>query len=159
MEFGLCILLGTVIQNVKSSIGAMYCVRSEGARVDIAEALLMPKMQGAGLSDQYIHTMAEMRFCKGVRNQYAHAHWMDVPERLQFFNLENIAKSSLPNPLVNPVSIDVPLLRLQENHFGYVDDLLTYLEKEYCRKALGGEEHDIQKPRQERRPKLHIPRD
>lgn len=160
MEFGLSLLLRAVIGDTITPIRVMYAIRSESARINIADSLMRNKMKALSISGLYRTTIAEMKFCTKIRNQLSHAYWNGIESRcLSFFDIEKIALSESDNPKIEFRYLSQCLLTSHENFFGYVDDLLTYLEKQYRHLALGEPEPDELVPKKENRPKLYIPRD
>jgi hypothetical protein len=73
-----------------------------------------------GLSDSYNEALGAMRYCKSVRNQYAHSHWREDDGWLMFGEMDKAAKSFAVKELAVPyIPIDLQTIKLQNKYFGY----------------------------------------
>ena len=84
--------LGAVLRDDNAALHMLFRVRSEAARLDIADAVLAPRFAAVDLADEYANAIAAMRWCRRVRNQYAHSHWTQERGNLCIFSMEDAAK-------------------------------------------------------------------
>jgi hypothetical protein len=119
-------IAGIAINHKYAVLEACHKIRSESARIDIANALAHEAFEQRGLSKEYDHAQTAMRFCLKVRNQYAHAQWASIDGQLKFTNPEN----AFSRPLKPTVwkEINLVLLGEQERFFENTRMWLLYLE-------------------------------
>jgi hypothetical protein len=133
MEWDLCLLVGHVIGNSDTALKAMYRSRGETQRIDVADALVRNRLEMGRLRTTYEETLAHMRTCLKLRNQYAHANWVDVPsEGLCYINFE-CAASSDKEADVNALPrfcLDLEIVEDQQRFFVEVLQNLRYLSME-----------------------------
>jgi hypothetical protein len=150
LEFELCLCLAAALGNLDTAIRVMYRARGEEARIQIVDALARPKFEAAGVGPPYLDAIADMGYCRQVRNQFAHCRWHETSNGLGFADLEDVAKKNTP-----PVCIDAPLLTAQEAYFKYVQRCLAHVAEE-CRKWAGRPSSvDSPLPKKLARPPLH----
>lgn len=118
LEFSLLVcLVAALNSDTPTAFKIMFRLRGESSRIDIADAIMHSRYKDAGLSSEYAEAIGAIRFCKDVRNQYAHAHWQgDMLGGLHFFDLENAAKQNTGGSIKSKY-VDVPLLTAQETYF------------------------------------------
>jgi len=138
LEFDLCNCLAAILDEAPSIVRTtraartLFRIRGEEARIQIADSLMREKYEAAGLLAAYEETIVAMQWCRRVRNQYAHCHWVDSEATgLQFVQLDKAAKRSDPQMMLTKRSLNETLLTEQEEFFGYTDQCLSYLSKEY----------------------------
>lgn len=132
LEFDLARCLGAVLGDDSVGFRTLFRVQGESARIEVADAILKPTFHAVKLGDQYNETLGAIRWCKGVRNQYAHCHWIDfTPEGLFFTDLDKPVKKATGPLMLQFLQVDAPLLAIQEEYFHYTDQWLTYLFWEY----------------------------
>jgi hypothetical protein len=127
LEFGLSLCLGVVLGDEDQALRVLFRVQSAGGRINVAEALMRPLHEKANLTDIYGETMGALRYCKGVRDQYAHSHWAIVDGGLHFGNLEKAAEPPTGSPTIFLAPIDLAVLQAQEKYFIYTRRLLDHL--------------------------------
>lgn len=113
-----------------------FRVQGEGARLAVSDAILRPVFLKHKLQDQWIAAYAASRFCKGIRNQYAHCHWMETGGQLQFMDLDDDAKTNGEFLTVAVRPIDLSLIRRQHEYFEYAQ-ARTYFLLDRLKRALG----------------------
>ena len=133
LEFQLMICLREVLDQIDIAIRVIFRARGEEHRILIADAFMREYYNSAGLIHPYSEAIADMSYCRQIRNQYAHCHWSTFRHQLQFANLEETAKSNLGSTSVKEYSVNIPLLKEQETYFLYVRDCLSHLSNEYAR--------------------------
>jgi hypothetical protein len=93
--------------------------------------LAYEKFKGAELTEQFAHTIAAVKSCYSIRNQYAHCHWQDHAYAGLFFtNLEDAAERA-EGFEYHFKHVDIPLLELQEAYFIYAMRCLQSLQAEF----------------------------
>jgi hypothetical protein len=105
----------------------LFRVRSEAQRIDVADAILRPKLAEGDTAPIYADAIGRLRWCRSVRNQYAHCHWHDSGSTLEFYNMERVAQSSDGVPLVKFIPVDIILLEELEAFFFHTRSLLRHL--------------------------------
>ena len=160
IEFDLCNCLGAVLGNDDTAIRTLFRLRSEDQRLHTADALMRPAFVKLNLTDQYNEALGAIRWCKSVRNQYAHCHWITRPGQLLFIDLDEGAKSAIGTIELRIKHVDAPLLAEQEAYFIYANDWLKFFHYE-LHKARGEMDeasiHYWTAPRIIPQPKQHNP--
>src|SRR6476646_8092448 len=115
----------------------LFRVNGEAARLDVADAILRPFFEALKLGGQWGCTLGALRYCKNVRNQYAHCNWhSDEQRHLCFHNMDRDADSRDEILNVHLYPTDLDLLQKQHQYFEYTLDWVWYLTCE-CRKHKG----------------------
>jgi hypothetical protein len=112
-----------------STLKAMFRVRGEAQRIQIADALGRQSYNKLGLAQDFEEMMSAMDHCRAIRNQYAHAYWHDY-SGLCLVDLEGLAKQD--EEVINLTAtkfafLDLALLEAQENYLSYTDKLIGYI--------------------------------
>ena len=160
LEFDLCLCVAMGIDNLDAAIKQMFGVRGETKRVNIAEQLGKPAYQKVGLSKEFDETIAAMRHCLAIRNQFAHAYYHDnLSGRLSFIHLEEIATQTAPITDLMALTfkyLDVPLLHAQRTYVTHTSDFLRFVnfEGRTIRNLI--RRTSITKPAQLAQPKPHL---
>jgi hypothetical protein len=140
---------------------AMFRVRGETQRIDIADAFGRQFYRRHHLGTQFETAVSSVRYCLNIRNQYAHCVWHeDHSGKLAFTNLEEIAeKHEFAKDLaaLNIFYVDAPLLQAQEDYFSYADALLGWVNFEGRRWAGRISIPAMPAPRQMMPPPLRLP--
>lgn len=165
IEFALIGCIAEILDDdVHTTTRVLFRVNGEGARLNVADAILRPAMRKLDLVDDWITTYAAAQFCKNVRNQYAHCHWQIDHRGLFFIDLDEDAKPHDEIMLVNFRPIDLPLLEKQANHFDYTLAWLYFLKENIQvknGKPLSGrpfpKPKSIPQPPRDNRPKKDAP--
>jgi hypothetical protein len=108
-----------------------------------------------GLLNLYYEAMADIGWCKQIRNQYAHSHYDSYDGALNFADLEDTAKQRSTTTHVKRRPLKLSLLQEQEAYFGYVQWCWFFLGKEYQKKAGTISIHDATLPKKVPRPPLN----
>jgi hypothetical protein len=112
----------------------IFGIRGAERRIKIAEKALQADYGNAGLLADLTQALADLEWCRQIRNQYSHCHWYwTTKEGLCFVNLEELALQStaLTSVIVGRHPVDLALLQAQEAFFWYVKQYLMYLETAY----------------------------
>lgn len=160
LEFGLCHCIGEAIGNIDTVLKAMFRVRSEKSRLDVADALGRAPYRALQLETPFAEAVSAIHYCRQIRNQFAHSHWYDADPtgRLGFVSLDEVASENRVVDFQNlPVKyVDVALLQGQERYFKFTSDCLSHLNFEASKKAGRLTTNPFQAPKKFRRPPLCI---
>jgi hypothetical protein len=138
LELELCNCVNAVSDDFDAALKLLFRRRGEERRIKAADSVARPKFIAAGLGEPYCQAIADMNWCRTIRNQYAHCNWYDTSaEGLCFVNLEDLAKSQRPIASLGSGRrpINVTLLETQEAFLSYVRKCFWYLGAEYQAKA------------------------
>jgi len=129
LEMDLCGVV-SYAHDLNIAIKALYRMRGEGQRIQIADGLARQVYAAAKLETVFSEMIADMTYATGIRNQYAHCVWNRTGKKLSFLDMEAIAYENGPADKAKTVKrrIDLKLLRQQETFFAYVQDCLLYLQ-------------------------------
>jgi hypothetical protein len=115
-------------------------------RIRVAKKALQSDFANANLLAGLTEALADMEWCRQIRNQYSHCQWYwTAQEGLCFVNLEVLAKQLdvITSVMANRYPVDAPLLQRQEDYFWYVKECFMHLETAYRAwdqaRALAGE--------------------
>jgi hypothetical protein len=161
LEIDLLHCVSVARDDFDATLKAMFRIRGETARINVADALGRQLYHRLGLGTDFEMAVSAMRYCLKIRNQYAHCNWYDDNTgRLAFVNVEEIANENQPISGFEGLTrhyIDVPTLAEQEQYFGYTDALLTYANYEGRFRVGKLQRNVFSKPAQINQPRLHIP--
>jgi hypothetical protein len=155
-EFEVARLVGYAICAHDTAARILFRVNGEGARLDVADAIPRPFLSKLGLGGQWSNAIGALRYCKNVRNQYAHCNWIadEAHHGLSFTNIDKDADS--PDGILN-VSLyptNLKLLQKQHQYFEYTADWLMYLACQ-CRLRAGEAAPAVEVPKSISQPPLH----
>lgn len=147
-EFEVARLLGYAINGDQDTACRIFFrVNGEAARLDVADAIVRPFFDKLRLTGQWSNALGALRYCKSVRNQYAHCNWIaDVGRPLSFVNMDQDANSADGTLNVRLYPTDLALLEKQHQYFEYCSDCLYYLSCR-CRKYTGQASPDPEAPK------------
>ncbi len=114
LEFELHSCLGAALDCDEEAMRAMFRVRGEKQRIEIADALMRKRYHAIGLGEQYCEAIGAMHWCRTCRNRYAHCHWWSDTNGLFFLSLETAARRNSDPIRIRFLPIDMPLLQEQE---------------------------------------------
>jgi hypothetical protein len=141
--------------DVDTAVRILFRARSESQRIEIADALVRPRMVQLKLQGQYSQALGALRHCKEIRNQYAHCIWQGSEHGLAFASLEEPAQSAGGVSMLKFKAITVALLKEQEKYLYYADDWLFWLMKEARFRRDRRRTHKISPPKALPPPKKH----
>jgi hypothetical protein len=149
IEVEMCACLIAVKGTFDIPIRTLFGKSGADNRLKVAKKALQSNFANAHLLADLTEALADMNWCRQIRNQYSHCQWFwdSATRTLNFVNLEELAKQ--PNQILlvtaNKHPIDVPLLQRQEGYFWYVKQCFMYLSSAYhawdqarARGAAGG---------------------
>src|SRR5204862_532905 len=126
-------------QSFDAVLKHLFSKRGEARRINEGERIGRPAYQALNLNQEFDEAFDAMRYCRVIRNQWAHCEWWDDNSgQLAFANIEEIARVATPIPnlrALNPEHVDVPLLVQQEAFYVYVDELFRWVNFEGRRRA------------------------
>jgi len=148
-------------EDLESAIRSIFGSNGAERRIDTVKKEMRPAFVKANLEAIYTETMADMNWCRKLRNQYAHCQWYHtLREGVCFIELETFAKSAatLGRLTDNRHPISEDLLQRQMAYFKYVQRCFWNLRSEYC-KLLPNHRflavQDIDRPPLMSRPPIH----
>lgn len=135
LELDMCNCVGAATQRLDDAVRALFGVRGERKRIELADSMMRQAYVAVGFEQKYLIAIAGIHWCREVRNQYAHCHWYDTKdEGLCFINLEDAAKRNrnclLPLKL-HRIPVNEALLLQQEAYFKHVQKCFWHLEEAY----------------------------
>ncbi len=131
-------------KDMDRGVRILFRVHGEGPRLDVVDAIVRPFFDGMKLAGQWSNTLGALRYCKDIRNQYAHCHWFsDEGKPLTFINLDNDADRPEGELQLQLHPTDVVLLRKQCVYFEYANAWLYFLD---CRCQLARREESPDPP-------------
>jgi hypothetical protein len=133
IEISLMNCVSVVRDDLNSTLKAMFRIRGETARINVAEALAKQAYINLSLGEEFSSAISAMRHCLKIRNKFSHSLWHAPGNGLCFVSLEELADSkdeikNLGN--LNFFYLDITLLQSQETYFHYTDSLLTFVNLE-----------------------------
>lgn len=160
LEIGLLNCVQVIRQDFDTVLKAMFRIRGETNRINIADSLGRFHYAQCGLEDHFIKAIAATRHCMKIRNQYSHCvWWSDNTGKLAFANLEEVAKSDVLVGSLKDLTayhVDVQFLEAQEVYFVYVNDLLGWINYEGRLKSGKLSKNPISFPKEIQQPPLRV---
>jgi hypothetical protein len=148
IEFKLTAVLSHALNSdLDLAAKVLFRVRGEGARIEVADALIRPAYYKIGLGPKWENALGALKVCKRIRNQYAHCHWQIWNGSLRFVDLDAEAQTTNETMAITFLEIDLPLLELQAEYFAYAIDWLHYLENEYEKRSGRKPKHEFDEPK------------
>jgi len=161
LEVGLLHCVQVVRDDFDAVLKAIFRVRGETNRIDIADALGRHFYDDLGLVTEFGMAIGAVRHCMKIRNQYAHGVWYDDNSgQLAFVNIEEIAKTNTWLADLESLTIlhvNTALLFEQEQYFVYADDILSWTNYEGRTRAGKMASNPLQKRPPPKQPALHLP--
>ena len=99
--------------NIDLPIRTIFGERGAEKRIKIARKVLEPDYAKAGLLVPLLQALADMDYCREIRNQYSHCQWFwTKQDGLCFQNLEYLAKqpTAITSVTASKFPLDMPLL-------------------------------------------------
>lgn len=130
LEWDFCLLVSAITGDKDAALKAMYRSRGETQRIDVGDALARNRLTKDAFRTVYEQTVANLRVCLKIRNQYAHTNWVDMMgDGLGFVNVEEMAHSHAPIDTNDQklYSLNLKVIEDQQRFFVQVDQNLHYL--------------------------------
>jgi hypothetical protein len=134
LELEMCACVAAATGDLDAAIKKLFGTRGELKRIKTADAMMKASYASSGFGAKYRRTIANMDWCRTVRNQYAHCNWYDTStEGLCFVDLEHTAtlKRTIRVITKHRRPLDTVLLSQQEAYFKYVQKCFWYLAEAY----------------------------
>lgn len=141
------------------ALKALYRLRSESGRLQVADALARSEYTYLGLEGPYAEALGAIRHCLKIRNQFAHCHWGTDPYvGLIFTDLEKNAEGAGDFTFVSTWQrINLALLQEHENYFEYTMQCLDFIHGEFRVRAKMASSHNHVRPSVIPQPPLYNP--
>jgi hypothetical protein len=157
LEFWLAHCLRSALgDDPDTAIKVLFRIRGEEQRILIADALMRHKFASSALHGLYCEAIADLHFCRKIRNQYAHCYWElpfgNTPKYLIFVDLEVVAKRAGETRIDTQETVDLKTLQLQANYFLFVRQCLAHLYDEHEKLAGRPPTHTVPLPKKMTRP-------
>jgi hypothetical protein len=165
LEFILGLALAEVLNDQDTALRTIFLLRNDISRIAVAESLLRTVCTRVKLNSELAETMAAVKTCHAIRNQYAHCHYADIKRQGLFFtNLQDAADKQDSFEYFWR-HVNVKLLNQQERYFLYTTQCLQYIQQS-LRNLLGrsGVPHatpwptKLEPPQKHNLPTAHVPR-
>lgn len=133
LEWMLCLLASHVLGDLDTPVKALYRSRGELQRMDVADALIRPRITDVRMRQTYEETFAHMGVCRTLRNQYAHTNWLNAgSDKLCYIAIEDVARSNEPIEMdqMTLYHLDLSTVKDQARFFNEVMQNMTYLNME-----------------------------
>lgn len=156
LEYQLHACARTTLNDKHRALKEMFGIRGETKRIEKASSLMRDSFATAKLTALYDSAIEAMIHCRDIRNQYAHCHWADDDKNIFFVNLEETAKQA-DTTKHKFRHIDLNILHVQINYFGYTLRLLEYMEHEYLSRANHKFKNHFKKPAPLEKPVRYTP--
>lgn len=141
LEFCLTHCLGASMRDFNGAFRKMYEKRGEERRIQICEKM-RPNFIAIGREQEFADTIDQVRYCKLIRDQYAHGWfswsamslgWGEGPHprnvTLKLVSLEDAVKE--PEGIdAKPVSLPLALVQAQSTYFANTQDWIMWLQSE-----------------------------
>jgi hypothetical protein len=158
IEFGLLTCLGAAMGgDLDTAVRVLFRVRGEGARIEVADAIIRPAFTKVGLGGKWSNAYGAAKICKGIRNQYAHCHWIKSGEVMTFFDLDQDSKLPEGTIQLTRKAINAVLVAEQQQYFEYCLHLLWFVEPEFRRLAGLESADQPPEPKSLAAPRQYIP--
>ena len=137
----------------------LFRLKSESNRLEVADALVRPQFSKHKLGQAWEQAYAAFKFCKGIRNAYAHSTWIsDERGVLRFGDLEKPANTRSGEAKLNFRPLTRAVLEKQFAYFTQADHLILWAIDQY-QLATGQErklpdDRHVLKPKRMSLPKL-----
>jgi hypothetical protein len=158
LELGLLNAI-TIGLSMNTALKAMYRIRGETARINIASGIGRQQYVLRGLEVEFDQAIAAVRHCLRVRNKFSHAYWHSPSKGvLCYVSLEDLAEEPAEvNSLLGLdfFYVDEALLQEHLNYFQYTKILIAHVN--YQSRVLSGEmtSNPIAAPQQRTNPPLY----
>lgn len=141
IDLSFAMMAGAATGQKFALLHAVNQVRSETARIDIANALASEFFTALGLREYYDYALAAVRYCLKIRNQWAHSQWGDMdPYGLAFTKTDG----NVFAPPIKPTewrSVTIEVLRKQEEYFEHTRHWILVLDTIVQARQSGHDRH------------------
>lgn len=128
LEFAFMDTLRAVLnEDLGRAARTIYRLKSESNRLEIADALLAPALADYPFGGMWNEAYCALKFCKNIRNQYAHAQWVNDDGQLRFGDLDEAAQSKGDKFKIRLRPISLAALTKQLAYFEYAHHLVMWI--------------------------------
>lgn len=132
LEIGVMHLLqATLNGDSKTALRALYRLRSESNRLEVADALVRPRLDEQKLDGAWQEAYAALKCCKEIRNQYAHGQFLNDRGQLRFGDLDKAAQNKGPDSKIIMRPISLAVLKKQMAYFEYAEHQIMWIGDRY----------------------------
>jgi hypothetical protein len=78
LEYELMVCLWFTIGDLDTATRVVFRARGEEQRIITADTIMRPRYDAVGLINPYSEAVADMGWCRQIRNEYAHCHWITI---------------------------------------------------------------------------------
>ena len=159
LEISLMHCVSNVRGDLDSTLKAMFRVRGETPRINIADALAHQEYSKLGMQDQFAEAIAAMRYSLKIRNKFTHSYWHNPLDGLCYVSLEDLAETNdkvLDLAGLDFFYLDITLLERHQAYFRYTEGLLAFVNFEGRRLAGKLKAHTWRRPARLEPPPLYI---
>lgn len=129
LDITLCFVGGLALGQKWAVLSALHALDNESARLDMVNRLVKHVMIERGIDAKFGEAIGAMRHCKKIRNQYAHAQWIDRNNTLMFASAKDIPWKA--DGVIQWKVTNFHLLQKQKAYFEYTRKCLIWLEAEF----------------------------
>lgn len=158
LEISLMYCVSAIRSDLDSTLKAMFRVRGETMRINIADALGRQEYIKFGLGDQFAEAIFAMRYCLKIRNKFAHSLWHNPLDGLCYISMEELADDDekiLDLAKLTFFYLDMGLLTHLHLYFHYTDSALAFLNYEGRHRAGKAPVHTLRWPARLEPPPLY----
>jgi hypothetical protein len=160
IDFTFAVLAAKILGDEETVMRAIFRIRGEAARIDLADAIISSRLRGSQL-DNYVYSLECVRHCRAIRNQYAHCHWNDDDTLGLFFTNLEVAAEKPSGFDRRWRHVDLTLLTAQEDFFIHTRRCLWHVTGAWLKRKrrplpyLWPMPKTIQKPNKHNPPEKH----
>jgi hypothetical protein len=122
--------------NLTTAMRVLFRLKSESNRLEVADALIRPRFTKHRLGDAWHDAYLAFKFCKGVRNTYAHSQWVsDEHGVLRFGDLDKAAQGHGEKGKIDMRPLTKGVLVKQFAYFTHAEHLILWATDQYQKKT------------------------
>lgn len=141
------------------ALKALYRLKSESNRLQVADALARSEFTSLSLHAEYSDAVGAIRHCLKIRNQYAHCHWGADDAFGDYLFLTDLEENALGagdfELSFNWKHISLDILKDQLAYFEYTKQCLDFIHGEFRVRAKMASSHMHAMPKKLPQPPLH----
>lgn len=128
LEVSLLECVRTALDNdIYTATRVLYRLKSESNRLEVADALVRPRMEAHALRPIWEDAYGAYKLCKNIRNSYAHSMWVsDSDGTLRFGDLEKAGNTRIGKSDINFRPLTKAVLIDQFGYFTHAHHLMLY---------------------------------
>lgn len=129
LEWTLCVLASHVVEDFDLAVKTLYRSRGESQRINLADAMIRSRIP-VKVKQTYEETLARLRTCLKIRNQYAHSNWsITASNELCYVDIEGLAERNdrVTSQQMDLYQLNLEIIEDQARFFTEVAQNLKYL--------------------------------